>query len=266
MKNKECALIRDLLPLYKDNAVSGESGEIISAHLESCEDCKAEFAALETAIPEMADAPDTAEGFSKLIKKQRIKKIITIVLATIVSVAVIFSGWFALTDLTIMNVPADDIEVVKVFRFENGQGKKKFCVLYKSPVYSITSTRRQSTTSTGPRDEVTGLLTMEANEQKPVLSGFKTDKFVEEAWIIEAENLIYGDIDVLTFADEVIWTEEENGDDPVPEYVYYYEELQESGSWQWVVDFEQNLIGGGNELLGFKYWTLDGGKYLHHEF
>lgn len=36
----ECSLIRDLLPFYKDNAVSAESERIIREHLENCPDCK----------------------------------------------------------------------------------------------------------------------------------------------------------------------------------------------------------------------------------
>lgn len=264
-KSMECTLIRDLLPLYCDNAVSEESGVIIAEHLTECEECKTEYESLSAVLPTAENEPHTGEKFSRLMKMQRAKKIIAVVLATAVSVAVIIGGWFCLTDLTIVNVPDEDIEVIRVYRFENEQGIKKFFVMYKSPIYSITTSRRCTTTKTGPYDEETGLLTMVINEEKPVLSGSKTEKYMEEICVAEAE-CIYGDIDVLKFGDKVIWTEEENGDDPVPEYVYYYEELHESGSRQWIVDFEQGFIGGGNNLLGSRYWTIDGGEYLHYEF
>lgn len=258
MKDRECTLIRDLLPLYKDNAVSGESKEIISAHLENCEECKTEFDALETAIPEIDDTPDTAESFSRLMKRQKIKKFFTIVLATIVSVAVIFGGWFVLTDFTIASVPAKDIEVVRAFRFEDEYNRKKFFVMYKSPIYSITTTRRYMTTGTGPADEETGLISMVINERRPILSGFKTDEYIEDVMIVDAESL-YGEIDVLKFGDKVIWTEEENGDDPVPEYVYAYDSYLGKGlGTTWVADFEQGFVGIAAEGGAFTHWDLDG--------
>ncbi|SFR65453.1 signal peptidase I [Anaeromicropila populeti] len=40
MENKICAVIRDILPLYCDNAVSEESKKIIEGHLEGCEGCR----------------------------------------------------------------------------------------------------------------------------------------------------------------------------------------------------------------------------------
>lgn len=258
MKNKECTLIRDLLPLYKDNAVSGESEKIISVHLEECEECKAEFDALEREIPEIADAPDTAESFSRLMKRQKIKKILTIVLATIVSVAVIFGGWFILTDFTIANVPADDIEVVRAFRFEDENNRKKFFIMYKSPIYSITTSRRYMTTETGPADEETGLISMVINERRPILSGFKTDKYSEEIVMVDAENL-YGEINVLKFGNKVIWTAEENADDNVPEYVYAYEKYFGHGfNSTWVEDLERGFVGLSVEHGDFTYWDLDG--------
>ena len=36
----KCSIIRDLLPLYDEQAVSPETAEIIRTHLESCEDCR----------------------------------------------------------------------------------------------------------------------------------------------------------------------------------------------------------------------------------
>ncbi|MCL2048489.1 MAG: zf-HC2 domain-containing protein [Defluviitaleaceae bacterium] len=39
----DCATIRDLLPLYVDGILSQESKALISGHLATCEDCKAEL-------------------------------------------------------------------------------------------------------------------------------------------------------------------------------------------------------------------------------
>ena len=39
--NKECEIIRDLLPLYVDDACSASSREIVGDHLKECADCAA---------------------------------------------------------------------------------------------------------------------------------------------------------------------------------------------------------------------------------
>ncbi len=40
MENKMCAIVRDLLPLYKDEALREESCEVIEEHLKHCEACR----------------------------------------------------------------------------------------------------------------------------------------------------------------------------------------------------------------------------------
>ncbi len=46
---RDCALVRDLLPLYLDGEVSEESRQAISAHLEGCADCRMALARLRAA-------------------------------------------------------------------------------------------------------------------------------------------------------------------------------------------------------------------------
>ena len=41
--NKECYVIRDLLPLYADDVCSDASRELIEAHLPECPECAAEL-------------------------------------------------------------------------------------------------------------------------------------------------------------------------------------------------------------------------------
>ncbi len=39
----DCSLIRDLLPLYDDDAVSMESKEMITEHLDQCAECRSYY-------------------------------------------------------------------------------------------------------------------------------------------------------------------------------------------------------------------------------
>lgn len=40
---KECSIVRDVLPLYFENMVSEETAAFVKEHLETCPDCAAEF-------------------------------------------------------------------------------------------------------------------------------------------------------------------------------------------------------------------------------
>ena len=53
----DCSLIRDLLPFYKDNAVSTESENIIREHLENCPECKKYYDHIRR-IPHSLQEPD----------------------------------------------------------------------------------------------------------------------------------------------------------------------------------------------------------------
>lgn len=41
--SKECSIVRDLLPLYIEDMVSGDTGEFVKEHLDGCEACRAEW-------------------------------------------------------------------------------------------------------------------------------------------------------------------------------------------------------------------------------
>ena len=41
--NKECSIVRDLLPLYVEQMVSADTGEFVKEHLEGCRECRGEY-------------------------------------------------------------------------------------------------------------------------------------------------------------------------------------------------------------------------------
>lgn len=261
MNKIDCEIIMDLLPLYCDEAVSKKTADAVKWHLATCVDCREEYENMTKALPK-ADVPvTTAEKFRKFIKKHSIREKLLSVLCGIIMVCAFI---FAVTE-PVVTVPDKDIEVVKAYRYENEKGEKKFFILYKSPIYSFSTTRKagiiKDTSSyqlsvnqaeTSYKDT-----TLTVAEKKPIISGSKEEKGFDDLWVVSAEG-IYGDFTELKFGNTAIWTEEENGNDPVPEYVYYYDKLYDSGSWDWTVDFELDIIGGGNEDNESKYWTIEG--------
>ncbi|MBR2387948.1 MAG: zf-HC2 domain-containing protein [Clostridia bacterium] len=74
MKN-ECSIIKDLLPLYVEDMVSGETRDFIEEHLSNCPECKAELDSLKEGTPlssiedNHTDKRDTAKPFKKIMKK-----------------------------------------------------------------------------------------------------------------------------------------------------------------------------------------------------
>ena len=74
MNKYPCELIRDLIPLYKDDILSAKTEEIITEHLEECQQCR-DFISNDYSQPintELAETLPEADTFKKVSK--RVKK------------------------------------------------------------------------------------------------------------------------------------------------------------------------------------------------
>lgn len=86
MKN-ECSIIRDLLPLYAEDMVSGETAEFVCEHLEHCKDCRSEYESMkrgENEKPNTASEALSLKGLKRKMKRRLTKRV---VLALIIGVA-----------------------------------------------------------------------------------------------------------------------------------------------------------------------------------
>jgi predicted anti-sigma-YlaC factor YlaD len=61
-----CAVIKDLLPLYADDVLSNESKELVSKHLATCESCRTELADMKSEIKKPQTNSDTKINLLKL--------------------------------------------------------------------------------------------------------------------------------------------------------------------------------------------------------
>lgn len=61
MNKISCDVIKDLLPLYKDDVCSAKSKDLIEAHLTECEDCREYLDALNSELPPVTLAQDGAD-------------------------------------------------------------------------------------------------------------------------------------------------------------------------------------------------------------
>lgn len=98
MEHQTCSIVRDLLPLYEDHAVSLETEEFVKQHLESCADCRSYHQTLmETAKhQDKIDRQPTSETLHMTAIAKRLKKRRRMVTSMVIASILVFSFLFTL--------------------------------------------------------------------------------------------------------------------------------------------------------------------------
>ena len=106
MSEINCSIIGDLLPLYADGAVSSETAEAVSRHLEQCTVCSEELERLKRklTIPAVKDA-----GIIKKLRARLLRKKVIIALGSVLGTLAIGLGGFCF--MTMYEIPMDYDEV-----------------------------------------------------------------------------------------------------------------------------------------------------------
>lgn len=74
--NKDCKIIKDLLPLYVDEVCSAETKELVEKHLERCNECQKIFEIMEKDENNKSfDEKESIKRFNNKIKKNKIKAV-----------------------------------------------------------------------------------------------------------------------------------------------------------------------------------------------
>lgn len=100
MKNRECSIIRDLLPLYVEEVISEETKQFVDEHLSDCDECKKELALMQTDIfvdesySEQDSGVETIKQIGLDIKK---KRIFTAIIAAVISGILVILSFAYLT-------------------------------------------------------------------------------------------------------------------------------------------------------------------------
>ncbi|MBR5799117.1 MAG: zf-HC2 domain-containing protein [Lachnospiraceae bacterium] len=94
MKTNNCAVVKDLLPLYVDGVLSAESCEFVEGHLNSCTECTAYCEQLKGADvtvvkKEAADDKKVIQNIRKGINKKRKRVALITVLSVVAALALI---------------------------------------------------------------------------------------------------------------------------------------------------------------------------------
>lgn len=100
MKNRNCSIVCDILPLYVENVISDDTRQFIDEHLSECAECKKELELLKTNLPLETNTKETDSPASVMkrigasIKK---KRVFTGVISAIISALVVIVFFAYLT-------------------------------------------------------------------------------------------------------------------------------------------------------------------------
>ena len=115
MKKNECNVVKDLMPLVLDRAASDESRELVENHIGSCAECREQYEAMKSDLPEeiRAEYEEEQKTFIdalKTVRQLKLKRrVLRIVLATLICMAAALAGLFAYDALFWkMTVPVDN--------------------------------------------------------------------------------------------------------------------------------------------------------------
>lgn len=103
MKNKECDIMKDLLPSYVDNICSEASKEWVEAHLAGCEECRATAEAMKTTEFSAKQLDYAQVDATKKVKKKQIGSSL-IIMSLCMFVMLVTAGIFAQSNSTVSHL------------------------------------------------------------------------------------------------------------------------------------------------------------------
>lgn len=107
----DCSVIKDLLPLYADNAVSPKTREVVEEHLRGCESCSEFLAVIRRSSRRRlrADAPAESQAMRNIAKMMRRRRLR---IAGIITGIVVFAiAWVMIMGVN-MRVWTSDMEII----------------------------------------------------------------------------------------------------------------------------------------------------------
>ena len=244
-----CAVVRDILPLYHDGVVSAETRSAVGEHLMGCESCRAEYEAMEQALPKAPAKDGTTLGrFQALMKRQKRKKIIAIVLAAVLAVIATSAGIAALSQWYIVPLSTDEFEVRDVCLIDTPEGERAF--VRWSYTYGGSSATKSRISGDGH--------TVHIEMKHPVLDWVSIKGQERSAyWFVPVE----GEIDTVTFNGQTVWTAEDGIREDTGYARAFWEldqALREAGGgvsgYDFADDYVYLLFPDGHE----EYWSYDG--------
>ena len=220
-KGLPCAVVRDLLPLYHDRVVSEETADLIEAHLEGCEDCRAELNSIRSdeqieanlMEKENSSFKDLRDGVGMIRRKGTVRGL----LIALAALACCLGLLIFLNNEDVVKVDPSDLKIGDVYRYDLGDngGQGLFFT------GDISWSGGWSTTfddSNGPA-EINILIKrtvlggkMESDSRNPRIYWIVDDFY-------DTDTVDISKADVVKVNGQTIWTREQGVDDDPPEYI-----------------------------------------------
>jgi len=86
MKERNCNIISDLLPLYVDGVLSEDSRKLVIEHVNGCEKCRESLQKMEADIPKMEDRD--MKPFKKIRRKLLVQSVLIFILLCVIAAGV----------------------------------------------------------------------------------------------------------------------------------------------------------------------------------
>lgn len=255
--NLSCDIVRDLLPLYHDKVVSDTTAIAVEEHLNGCEACSKEYDSISTELStKFKSEKKGVKDFLKIIKHKGLIKGMTI---AVVCIAVLLSSFYVLTQVPLVNMSEDEISAMHVYKY-NGA----FFMLYDHQMVSYDHSYGVEETDT-KNSEIYNIIC-----KRPVLELHPSKKRVVVAdWF--SKTMDNENINKITLNGKVIWRDQKNGNDKVPDYVKEYIDYFDSNSEKNETDIEISSCDFDFNRVIFTYsdgsskvWDLDGNLIVEH--
>lgn len=225
ISEKECSVIKDLLPVYCDNLVSETTKAFVETHLGKCEKCRSEYEKMAVELPKTFKEKSSKSIFDSMMKKKKTERIVKSVISVVIICTVVIGGFFAQRNLPVVAESEEEIKWCHIYRTDTEYGKRFY-------IYHYLNTYESSSISMSTEISEDGK-TLNLILKKPLicskgkLSGWafgpivnESDNFSDAYSYFSENDIDYSNVTTVKLNDKVIWTEEKNGNDTVPDFIY----------------------------------------------
>lgn len=260
----DCPIVQDLLPLYHDDAVSETTRQAVSAHLNQCPDCQAEYDALCAELPVQSSLSPTREKFSALARHLHKKQICTVLFSVLAACLLLGLGFLFFTWAPVKPLPSEEFVVQRVYPYHAENGSERLFVLYECP-WSFHSHLFHTKTKDG---------TIHLTAKGPLwdfaahpLSQFQSADLDATPRSWEIDSLALEGCDEVTLQGQTIWQRDTHVPTDIPDYVYAFDQYRWDKANSGIQNFLLLHLSGrvaaqyqdGHEI----YWDLDGNAYAY---
>lgn len=117
MKEINCNIVRDILPLYVDDVVCDDTKILVEEHLEHCEDCQKELEKLmrDIVLPSSADIQlQEAQTLKKFKKRMNWRQRMIAFISVLMTAVLLIGGWYVLFQ---HGLPASTDDIIAKINF-----------------------------------------------------------------------------------------------------------------------------------------------------